>query len=88
MPHRQASAIQIQAEEIVRLWRVVDTLARRTGRSPEQVAEEIDRDGYVAPHAYSHFSSTNPHFYILFAVCIIAAETLDVTYCKRVIGVA
>ncbi|HSM57426.1 MAG TPA: ATP-dependent Clp protease proteolytic subunit [Candidatus Sulfomarinibacteraceae bacterium] len=46
----QASDIQIQAEEILRLRRLaVDILARHTGRAPEQVVEDIERDVYMSP---------------------------------------
>jgi len=44
----QATDIQIQAEEILKAKRLLNELfAKHTGRTPEQVAEETERDRYL-----------------------------------------
>jgi ATP-dependent Clp protease protease subunit len=48
----QATDIQIQAEEVLRLRRSVEEiLARHTGRSREQIRQDIERDVYMPPQA-------------------------------------
>jgi len=46
----QASDIQIQANEILRLReRLEGILAHHTGQTPEQIAEDADRDRFLTP---------------------------------------
>jgi ATP-dependent Clp protease protease subunit len=46
----QAADIVIQAEEILKARRVLnEILAKHTGRAPEQVAQETERDRYMSP---------------------------------------
>ena len=46
--HGQATDIKIQAEEIDRQKEVViEILSQHTGKSPEQIREDIDRDNYM-----------------------------------------
>jgi ATP-dependent Clp protease protease subunit len=48
----QATDIQIQAEEVLRLRRnVEEILARHTGRPQEQIRQDIERDVYMPPQA-------------------------------------
>ncbi|MCD4823114.1 MAG: ATP-dependent Clp protease proteolytic subunit [Phycisphaerae bacterium] len=46
----QASDIKIQAEEILKAKKLLNkVLAEHTGRTPEQIAEETERDRYMTP---------------------------------------
>jgi ATP-dependent Clp protease protease subunit len=46
----QASDIKIQAEEILKAKKLLnDLLAKHTGRTPEQIAEETERDRFMNP---------------------------------------
>lgn len=46
----QATDVQIQAEEILRLRRrVIEILSRHTGQSTEKVGQDLERDVYLAP---------------------------------------
>ena len=46
----QATDVQIQAEEILRLRRrVIEILSRHTGQSIEKVGKDLERDVYLAP---------------------------------------
>lgn len=46
----QASDIQIQAQEILRLRRILDQiLAQHTGKPVEQITRDSDRDFYMSP---------------------------------------
>jgi ATP-dependent Clp protease protease subunit len=46
----QAADIQIQAQEILRLRRILDQiLAHHTGKSADQITKDSDRDFYMSP---------------------------------------